>query len=120
MKKIKLFTHTDLDGIGCAILGILAYGKDNINIEYCNYDDVNEKVKEFYMGAEKNEYDKIFITDISVNEKIATIIKQYYTDETYNPDIQLLDHHPTALELNKYDWAKVQINLNDKEKNFWN
>ncbi|WP_101514320.1 DHH family phosphoesterase [Clostridium botulinum] len=68
------------------------------------------------MGAEKNEYDKIFITDISVNEKIATIIKQYYTDETYNPDIQLLDHHPTALELNKYDWAKVQINLNDKEK----
>ncbi|APH20929.1 DHH family phosphoesterase [Clostridium botulinum] len=116
MKKIKLFTHTDLDGIGCAILGILAYGKDNINIEYCNYDDVNEKVKEFYMGAEKNEYDKIFITDISVNEKIATIIKQYYIDETYNPDIQLLDHHPTALELNKYDWAKVQINLNDKEK----
>ncbi|BAO04830.1 uncharacterized protein CBO05P1_111 [Clostridium botulinum B str. Osaka05] len=116
MKKVKLFTHTDMDGIGCSILGILAYGKENINIEYCNYNDINEKVKEFYIGSEKNEYDKIFITDISVNKKVATIIEQYYTDETCNPSTQLLDHHPTALELNEYDWAKVQINLNDKEK----
>lgn len=25
---IKLFTHTDLDGIGCAVLAKLAFGKD--------------------------------------------------------------------------------------------
>ena len=25
--NIKLFTHTDLDGVGCAILAYLAFGK---------------------------------------------------------------------------------------------
>ena len=40
---IKLFTHTDLDGIGCAILAMLAY--EDVEIKYCNYDDINEKVE---------------------------------------------------------------------------
>ena len=31
--KIKLFTHNDLDGVSCAILGILAFSKENIDIE---------------------------------------------------------------------------------------
>ena len=41
---IKLFTHTDLDGIGCAILAKLAFGEE-VDIEYCDYDNINEKVK---------------------------------------------------------------------------
>ena len=32
---IKLITHTDLDGIGCAILAKIAF-RDNVEIEYCN------------------------------------------------------------------------------------
>lgn len=113
MKKFKLFTHTDMDGIGCSILAILAFGKENIDIEYCNYDDVNEKVSEFLMSREVNTYEKVFITDISVNEDVAKgidIANRQFTS------FVLLDHHPTALELNKYDWAKVEIMLNEKEK----
>ena len=44
--KIKLFTHTDLDGVGCAILAKLAF--ENVDIEYCNYDDINQKSKRIY------------------------------------------------------------------------
>lgn len=30
--KIKMFDHDDLDTVGCAILGLTAFGKENINI----------------------------------------------------------------------------------------
>ena len=36
---IKLFTHTDLDGIACAVLAKIAF--DNVDISYCNYDSGN-------------------------------------------------------------------------------
>jgi len=66
---IKLISHVDLDGISCAILGILAYGEDNIDISYCNYDKVDEIALEVYKEHEK--YEQIFITDISVNKEVA-------------------------------------------------
>lgn len=97
---IKLFTHTDLDGVGCEILGKLAFGED-INIERCNYENINSNVKKFLKDA--NKYDKIFITDISVNKEVA--------DELNNISnkVVLLDHHKTALYLNEYSYAIVQV-----------
>ena len=98
---VKLFTHTDLDGIGCAILAKLAFG-DNVNIEYCNYDNINESVKKFING-EINNIDMCNITDISINDELANEI-----DKTFIK-FHLLDHHPTALDLNKYNWCQVLI-----------
>ncbi|MBD5589247.1 DHH family phosphoesterase [Clostridium botulinum] len=115
MKKVKLFSHIDLDGIACGVLGILAYGKENIDIEYCNYDNINEKVEKFVLNPISNNYDKIFITDISINESVAEGIDNLFYKQNKNK-IELFDHHPTALNLNKYNWCKIQINLNDKEK----
>lgn len=37
---VKLFSHTDLDGIGCGILAKLAFGKD-VDISYCDYDNID-------------------------------------------------------------------------------
>lgn len=100
---MKLFTHIDLDGYGCAILAKLAFG-ENADIEYCNYDNINEKVEEFLKSGAK---DDCYITDISVSDKLAQEIEN--KDEFY----LLLDHHPTALGLIKYDWCTVEIyNLN--------
>jgi oligoribonuclease NrnB/cAMP/cGMP phosphodiesterase (DHH superfamily) len=98
--KVKLFTHTDLDGIGCAILGKLAFD-NNISIEYCNYDEIDNKVKYFLDGDYLN-YDKIYITDISVDKDTANKINEVITNK-----ILLFDHHQTSLWLNKYNWAKV-------------
>lgn len=102
---IKLFTHTDLDGIGCAILAILTYTDD---ITYCNYDDVNEKIKEFLNTAKLESGDMVYITDISVNEEVAELI-----DKKYKYNFILYDHHPTALWLNKYDWCTVKVENED-------
>lgn len=105
---IKLFTHTDLDGIGCAILAYLAFGRDNVDVEYCNYDDVDKKVKAFSSNSDlRNSYDEIYITDISISEELAKTI-----DVWINPfNIHLFDHHATALGLNKYDWCEVRTDL---------
>ena len=83
---IKLFTHTDLDGIGCAVLAKLAF-QDEVDIEYCNYDEINEKVLE-YINQNDNKV-PIYITDISVNEEVANLLDK-------RGNVQLLDHHPKA------------------------
>ena len=96
---IKLFTHTDLDGVGCAILAKLAF-KD-VDISYCNYDNINEEVKNFI--TDKNDIDMCFITDVSIEEEIAEYIEEKFSN------FYLLDHHSTALYLNKYNWCIVKI-----------
>lgn len=107
--KIKLFTHTDFDGIGCAIIGKIVFG-ENVDIEYCDYDDVNEKIKDFVEHQQYLNYDFIYITDISVNTEVSELIENEELC-TFNlrDRFQLLDHHPTALELNKYEWCKVIV-----------
>ena len=104
--KIKLFTHTDLDGVGCVILAYLAFGRDNVDVEFCNYDDVDEKVETLLSNSDlRNLYDKIFITDISISEELAKAI-----DVWINPfNIRLFDHHATALWLNEYEWSEVIV-----------
>ena len=97
---IKLFTHTDLDGVSCEILGKIAFEED-INVVRCNYGDIDAKVEEFINGAE--EYDKLFITDISVNKEIADKLL------SVSDKVILLDHHKTALWLNEYPFALVQV-----------
>jgi oligoribonuclease NrnB/cAMP/cGMP phosphodiesterase (DHH superfamily) len=105
-KMIKLFTHTDLDGIGCSILGKIYYGTNNINVEYCEYNNINEKVLE----CDFERYEKIFITDLSVNDEVAEKI------DKLNGKFNLIDHHETALWLNKYDWAQVKTKKEDGKK----
>lgn len=106
---IKLFTHTDLDGIGCAILALYAF-EQKVEITYCDYNNINEKVKEFYTSLPENQllwYSECYITDISVSSEVAEII-----DKSILPT-HLLDHHETALCLNKYDWCDVVIEKDD-------
>ena len=108
MKKVKLFTHTDLDGVGCAILSQFCFS--NIDITYCNYNDVNNLVLDFINDKKYELYDKIYITDVSVNEDIASKI-----ESISRLKFVLLDHHETALNLNKFDFCKVVIQ-NDNGK----
>lgn len=103
--RVKLFTHTDLDGIGCAVLAYLAFGKENVDVEYCNYDDVDDKVEEFMEDDSLyRSYDNIFITDISVSDSVANMIDIL---DKADQRVELYDHHGTVLFLNKYDWCNV-------------
>ena len=99
---VKLFTHTDLDGIGCAVLAKYVF-TDKVDIVYCDYDNVNKEVKEFIDSDSLLPDDMCFITDISITDELATEIDAKY-DNVY-----LLDHHPTALRLNRFTWCEVDI-----------
>lgn len=107
--KIRLFTHCDLDGVGCAILAYLAFGHENVDVEYCDYKDVDEKVRKFWKGFHDAKYDSVFITDISISDDLAHEIQECNCKK----DWKLFDHHATALGLNKYDWCKVKIWYDD-------
>lgn len=106
MDRIKIFTHTDLDGIGCTVLAYLAFGRDNVDVEYCDYKDVNEKVRNFYLNDKDKLYDAVYITDISVNDQVADAINMIYL---LDGRWRLFDHHATALDLNKYKWCDVRV-----------
>lgn len=108
MSKTKLFSHTDLDGVGCAVLAKLAFGED-VDISYCNYDNIDEEVRKFYENDE-DKYSWCFITDISISEELAAEIAwPIDSAEGY----VLLDHHATALGLNKHDWCHVRVENED-------
>lgn len=96
---VKLITHTDLDGVGCEILGRIIF-KDNIDVSRCNYNDINDIVLQTI--SDHKNYEKIIITDISVNETVANGLN-YISNK-----VRLLDHHPSALFLNDYAFATVK------------
>lgn len=106
--KVKLFTHTDLDGVGCAIIGKLAF--PGIDVEYCDYENVNEKIKQYIETEGYKNYNSTFITDISVNKDVAELIDKAFTLEN---EFVLLDHHKTALWLNDYQWTDVRETYED-------
>ena len=110
MKKIKMFTHTDLDGIGCGLVSELMLRNTYISdIQYANYNEINAFILDFINKEEYKGYDYIFITDISVNEDVAKKINEINSEKN---KFILIDHHETSKWLNKYSWAKVQSEVN--------
>lgn len=106
--KVKLFSHTDLDGRGCNVVAKYTIGKViNLECENLNYDNVNERIKEFFNSKELEEYNIVYVTDISVNNEVAELIESKINK--IGIKVRLLDHHPTARELNKYNWCTVDI-----------
>ena len=103
--KIKLFTHTDADGVGCAILAYLAFERENVDVEYCYYKNVDEKVFDFCLNGLDKGYDAVYITDISISDGVAKKINS----DTETDKWRLFDHHATALGLNKYEWCEVLV-----------
>ena len=105
-KKVLVFHHSDLDGMGVKFIGIrVALSKDLICETYnCNYHTVNDLVFRNVSRQLKN-IDTVIIGDISVDEETAEILDEWQKDYGFN--LILRDHHATAEHLNKYDWAYV-------------
>ena len=83
----------------------MTFGK-NVDITYCNYDEVDSLVREYISKMDK-EHDTCFITDISIKGDLASAI-----DKKCKNNFKLFDHHKTASELNKYDWCAVKTENN--------
>lgn len=109
--RYVLFTHTDLDGAGCAV--VYAHYHDIAEIHYCNNgDDINNAVREFIAKAiiDKDTKYSVVIADQSVNEEVACMIDECVNNND-NIGLLLVDHHESALWLNKYEWARVDTTM---------
>ena len=103
MKKILLLTHNDMDGSGPVIIAKTAFGKENVEVIHCTNANMDEEIRS--RCTVENDYDYIFITDISCSVETATMIN----DGPCVGKVFLLDHHRTALELNRFPWCHVEI-----------
>ena len=111
VKTVIVFHHSDLDGIGVKILGKLYANKLGCLCETykCNYNDVNEIVLKALSSRTFEDVYEIIIGDISVHEQVAQFLDSLYKSGV---PIRLRDHHATAKELNKYEWAFVDEEFN--------
>ncbi|OAH58461.1 MULTISPECIES: hypothetical protein [Bacillaceae] len=99
----KLLSHNDLDGVGCGILAKLAFG-DQMKVRYNSISSLNAQVEWFLENNDKNT--ALIITDLSVNEENEERLDAFYQG---GGNIQLLDHHKTALHFNRYKWGHVVV-----------
>ena len=98
-----LYTHNDLDGVGCGIIARLAFG-EKVEIRYNSVGGLNLQVKRFLEKSRKKSY--LFITDLSVDETNEHGLNEFAKS---GGKVKLIDHHKTSLHLNKYSWGMVQI-----------
>ncbi|WP_349409952.1 oligoribonuclease [Pseudalkalibacillus sp. SCS-8] len=107
----KLFTHNDLDGVGCGIVAKIAFG-DKVDVRYNSVMGLDHQVERFleHLNEKKDKEWNMLITDLSVNEKNEEALDAFFID---GGSIQLIDHHKTALHFNDYDWGYVKVEYSD-------
>lgn len=106
--SIFQFTHSDLDGVGCAILCDLKFGKSsNIMVEYCSYGNIDEKLQEFCKKENLSVDDLLLITDICPSEETCEMLHNI-KDET---NLCLIDHHKTKRSVSKYSWSVFDVDF---------
>lgn len=99
--KVLVISHEDdIDGLGGVILGYLAF-KD---IDYMLI-HVNEQT-EIVDFVKNSNYEKVFITDLGLEDKIADEINEL------GMNILHFDHHETNVYASKYAFSTVEIQRN--------
>lgn len=109
--KILLFTHkNDIDGMGNAVLAKLAF--DEVEYVLCGTFELTKSILKYYEDGSIYSYDKIFVTDLCLEEPVLSIINN---DDRLKEKVLDFDHHKTfdKEEYTKYDFIRVQISDND-------
>lgn len=106
-KGIALFTHNDLDGGGVEVVTKAHF--ENVTVFRCTPNDINETVKEFIESGSYVYHRLVIISDLSINGEIAEVIND---NENLRQKFMIVDHHKSALFLNKYQFANIQVERN--------
>lgn len=105
MNQTIMFSHNDLDGIGCGVLHKVVYGKE-AETYYCGYNNVDEVIIKTLQNVQENYFTlpKIIISDLGIKPETAKLIDAYKGEKVF------LDHHKTNLWIaEQYDWATVNL-----------
>jgi oligoribonuclease NrnB/cAMP/cGMP phosphodiesterase (DHH superfamily) len=113
--KTYLFTHSDLDGVGCAVLATLAFGPqpEDLEITYVNYHTVNNAIMNFIADRAGDDQEfRLMITDIAPEGKDREIVAEAINvlHASKRAKVFLCDHHSTSSWIKKYPWAQHDMN----------
>ena len=103
---VKMITHTDMDGIGCAI--VMRCVEPATEVFFCNYNDLSKTSNHVLnrIEEEHNERGTLIMSDIAPNKpEDVELLDNFSKYNTYA--LCVLDHHVTAARLNYRNWAKI-------------
>ncbi|MDD2490137.1 MAG: hypothetical protein PHY26_02670 [Bacilli bacterium] len=102
--KVLLFTHkSDIDGLGAVVLSKLAF--NNLTYELCEVYEIDERFSKCDKENKLSVYDKIFITDLCLNDDL---ILKIHANEQLRNKVLIFDHHPKNKDYN-YDWVTIKV-----------
>jgi uncharacterized protein len=105
----KLYTHNDLDGVGCGIVAKLAFG-DKVDVRYNSVMGLDTQVERLFEHEKKLSEFHLFITDLSINEENTKRVESLHQS---GGKVNFIDHHKTALHFNDYSWGSVKVEYED-------
>lgn len=101
MKTLKtfIFTHNDLDGVGCGIIG--KYYFPDAYVQYCSYDNIDDTLLYFLSHNENILSEmRIIISDIYYKQENSDITEML----RMVGELIICDHHATSAWLNNVDF----------------
>lgn len=107
----RLFTHNDLDGVGCGIIAKIAFNEE-VEIRYNSVSSLDYQITRYFekTNEKQKKEDFLFITDLSINEDNSKTVDQFVKDGN---KAMLIDHHKTSLRFNDYTWGFVRVEYED-------
>ena len=101
MKTLKtfIFTHNDLDGVGCGVIG--KYYFPDAYVQYCSYDNIDDTLLYFLSHNENILSEmRIIISDIYYKQENSDITEML----RMAGELIICDHHATSAWLNNVDF----------------
>ena len=101
MKTLKtfIFTHNDLDGVGCGVIG--KYYFPAAYVQYCSYDNIDDTLLYFLSHNENILSEmRIIISDIYYKQENSDITEML----RMAGELIICDHHATSAWLNNVDF----------------
>ncbi|MBG9450763.1 oligoribonuclease [Cytobacillus firmus] len=105
----RLYTHNDLDGVGCGIVARIAFGKD-VEVRYNSVMGLDYQIEKLLEYEKNIKDDFLMITDLSVNDENLIRLDDLAKG---GGNVRLIDHHKTALHFNDYSWGRVKVQYED-------
>lgn len=106
MKTLKtfIFTHNDLDGVGCGVIG--KYYFPDAYVQYCSYDNIDDTLLYFLSHNENILSEmRIIISDIYYKQENSNITEML----RMAGELIICDHHATSAWLNNVDFQHNSI-----------
>ena len=105
MNKNLIFSHeSDIDGLGCIVLGKLAF-KDIDYVLVPNIDKLEQVFRKYIDSNDFDKYKKIYVTDLALYNPSLTLV----SNSPLKNKVLIFDHHQRAIDdkMNKFDFTTI-------------